>query len=439
LSDRTPITAPSIVRLAPLLALAGCGALSGLFGNIGGIGGGQTQVFPRRVAWQGAPITTAATSVVRPVAVVAVDINLDGLVDVVAAFEGSMVQPPSVDLFLQSRSGGQLTWPRVTIGQGPNLAGVSAVAVGDVNLDGRADVVAACNARIVYLRSPQDPTAALQWQSSTIAQSDAAGLGRWRDVAIAQVDNLFGPDIVACNESPGLLSFFQAPMLANDGFGWVRFDIDGQTRAGAAALLLSDLNGDGRPDIISSAPGEANARIAWYRHPGGTTIGMFTGTFSRFVIGNERGVARLALGDLNRDGRADLVCVNSSEPSAADAGDGRRIGWYERPADPTASWVGHVLARFTANTPTDAAVADVDVNGNPDVIVSTRQAGTLRWFTRRDDVRQTWIENNLADLNAGAVRLAPADIDLDARPDVIAALSGDNGSADGLGWFLNPE
>lgn len=414
-------------------AVAGCGLdLGSLFPG----GGGQSQ-FPRRQAWQSFVVAQSNNTNVRPTATAAADFNVDGRIDAVVAYEGDMIRAPSVILFLQVFQNNNITWNPITIGQGNNLGGIPGVAVGDINGDGRLDVVAAANGRVLYFRSPADVTQANQWQTFTINGSEGGGLGQWTDVAIAQIDALNGADIVASNRTPGRVSFFSAPLPpANDGFGWTRVDIDAAARAGAAAVLVQDINGDGRLDVFSTAPDEAAARVVWHQNPGGNS----TANWPRFTIGNIRGATRVASGDLNRDGRPDLVVMNPLALSAPGANDGIQIGWYRRPSDPTQAWNGFVLAQYSANAPTDVAIADVDANGNLDVIAGTRSAGTLRWFTRRNDITQTWIENNLVDISgAEPARFAVADIDIDARPDVIVPLRAGTATNDSVQWYLNPE
>lgn len=436
-----------LLLLALSIPLSGCqvagqivGALLGdLLGGLNGGGGGGTAPYPRRTPWTAFPVANS-TGGVRPTAVATADFNNDGRVDVLATYDGNMVQTPTVVIYFQVFQNNQITWNRVEIASSPQLAGVGGVTVADVNGDGRADVLLGTADRIVFLRAPVNPTQGVDWQGFTIDQSTGGGLGQWRDLRVAQIDNEFGLDIVAANETAGLVCFFRQPQLFGGpetltGNGWVRVTIASTERTGAFGILVDDINRDGRPDVISSAPGEANARLVWYQHPGGNG----TMAWTRSTIGNGRGITRIALGDLDRDGRPDVVAMNPLALTAPGANDGIQLIWYQQPSNPATPWVGQVLAQYTSNTPVDIAIADVEANGNPDAFAATRTAGTLRWFSRRENVRSPWIENNLIDLQVEPRWIATADIDLDARPDLVVAVRGASEAGDGINWYLNPE
>src|SRR5262249_54602933 len=207
------------------------------------------------------------------------------------------------------------------------------------------------------------------------------------------------------------------------------------TRSGAFGVAIDDVDADGRPDVVSTAPGEANARLAWYKNPGGTAMTAWT----KFAIGNPRGVTHVEMGDLDQDGLRDAVAMNPQPLSAAGANDGIQIVWFKHPSDPTTPWSGWVLAQWDSNTPVDMKLADVEANGRPDVIAATSNGNTLRWFSRRQDITQLWIENNLADLQLTPTAIAIGDFDLNARPDVAADLQASSSTGDMVNWYVNPQ
>lgn len=394
--------------LLPFASVVGCDGLLG------------AAPFPKTTEWASATVNNDAGP--RPVVVAVADFDGDGDLDVVTGYAGATGTDPLVAILFQTSP---VSFTATQIASGTILDGLAALAVADVDGDGLLDVIVACNGRILYLRSPADPSEGAGWSTSTVAQSDGAGVGQWSDVAIADIDAANRPDIVASNQTTGLLSFFRAPADAGSGDNWTRVDMDAATRAGAAGVATGDVDGDGRMDVYSTAVDETTDRVAWYRNPGGDSSGAWT----KNTIGNLPGT-RIEVGDLDQDSDVDVVVV---EPV------NRQVGWYVRPTDPTGDWSGFLLTQFTTNTPVDVKISDVDANGQNDVVVSTRDNGGLRWFTPVGGQTLQWVENNLIDLIDNLGRIAIGNIDGDARDDVIFPLSATDPVNDQVAWVRNPE
>ncbi|MFQ5422514.1 MAG: FG-GAP repeat domain-containing protein [Phycisphaerae bacterium] len=392
--------------------------------------------------WTAATIDNSAGP--RPVVVAVADLDGDTRLDVVAGYQGTTTVNPSVSLFLQSATG---TFTATQIAGDTNLAGIVALDVADIDGDGPIDVVCACDGRIVYLHSPATPTDAAGWALFTVAQSSGDGFGQWNDIAVTDVDAAGRPDLVACNGNVGRLSFFAAPENAASGDGWIRRDIDAMTRTGAAGLAVDDVDGDGRNDCYSTAPGESTNRIAWYQNPGADS----TAAWTKHGVGNLP-ATRIALGDLDRDSDTDVVVIDPVDT---------RVAWYVRPADLTTTWSGFVLANFLTMRPIDIAVVDVNGNNESNVVVATQRlrqgvrpipagsgttsdteseatrGGVLRWFSPFSDTTEQWLENNLIDLFDTPGRIAVGILNSDSRPDIVAPLTAIDPANDQVAWFQN--
>ena len=388
---------------------------------LGGTGGTG---FPRTANWNRATVNTGAA--LRPTVSLTADFDGDGKVDILVGYAGSGASNPAVIIFFQDTT---TSFTAVTLAGSTDLAGIVGLAIGDLDADSHPDVVAACNARLVYLHSPAAPRTGA-WTLSTLDQSNDAALGQWNDVAIGNIDNVNGQDIVACNAgTPGRVSWFRSP-AANivNGTGWTRVDIDMASRTNASSVALADFDADNRIDVISTAPGESTARVAWYKNPANPQSDLWT----KFTIGNLAAASRMAVADLNVDGRSDVISIN---------GPGRQVGWYVRPVDATQAWSGFLVAMYTSAQPVDVKAADLNADNQVDVVVATNTGGTLRWFIPTPGQTQTaqWLENNVRDVTETIQRIALGDIDADGRPDVVAPLQAASTAADTVAWFENPE
>jgi hypothetical protein len=170
------------------------------------------------------------------------------------------------------------------------------------------------------------------------------------------------------------------------------------------SLAVADVNGDGRPDLITANDG--NARVS-------VRLGLANGTYqvaANYAVGaNPRGVV---VADVNRDGRLDIVVVDRG---------GSTVTWLR--GSGTGSFVAQ--PRLSAGSaPSAVVVADVNLDGLPDFVVANPLAGTVSilaqtssgGFQSRRSVSVPGTPNSLA----------VADVNLDGRPDIVTADS--NGS-----------
>lgn len=413
---------PNRLTTNAFLLLAGFGCLAGT--ECPNQPNNNNSGFPHTVAWTQTTINDSAG--VGPSALQAADFDGDDLTDLVIGYQGFEDNPPRVVILFREDNG---SFTPITLLEGDNIFGVTALAVADMDDDDRLDIIAAATDRVVYFHAPENQRDEDAWTAFEINESNADDIGQWNDVAIGDIDGINGPDIAACGQEVGRLCWFRSPNASTiNGTGWQRIDIDIETREGASAVLLSDVNGDQRIDIISAAPGEEENRIAWYQNPADPR----TEEWTSFPIGNLSAVARLAIGDLNTDGRPDVVAIDPP---------GGGVGWYAKPEDPTTTWTGLLLTVYDEAFPVDLAVADVDGNNQLDVVVSSRAPGALRWFTPVGSLSDEWVENNLIDFatTIEGGRFVLSDFDGNQRPDVIGCLIGATADEDEIARWENPE
>jgi hypothetical protein len=176
------------------------------------------------------------------------------------------------------------------------------VAIGDLNADEKPDVVTANTA------------------SSTVSILLNRGGGTYR----SHVEYRTGRDPeeveIADLDADGKLDLITANYLGNTvstirGRGDGTFDpkVSHETARGPVSLAVSDLNGDGAPDIAVAA------RLADYVS---VLLNRGKGTFHARVNYRVRGPRSIAVGDVDGDRKIDLVTANINNEASALVNDG---------------------------------------------------------------------------------------------------------------------
>lgn len=182
-----------------------------------------------------------------------------------------------------------------------------------------------------------------------------------------------------------------------DGGGpWQVIDIDEPGNIETA--LAVDLNGDGRPDVLPnimsqaawyeySRDASASGRVKWTKHP----------------LPQQAAGHGLGAGDVNGDGRCDVVTPK---------------GWLEQTADGGWTWRPEFELGY-ASIP--ILIADVDADGDADLLWGLAHDYGVFWLEQKRDARgnRTW-EKFLIDKSWSQPHyLLLADLDNDGRDELV--------------------
>jgi FG-GAP-like repeat/Calx-beta domain/FG-GAP repeat len=310
----------------------------------------------------------------------------------------------------------------------------ASVAVGDLNGDGKPDIVVSNISRegggntISVLLNTTTPGAATP---SFAPHLDFGGGDEPVSVALADLNGDGRPDIVVVDyqtQSVGVLINQTAPGATTPSFApLVNFAVG----PGPAGLAIGDLNGDGKPDLVVTDQGSDSVSVLLNT----TTPGAATPSFvpkADFAVGGGFSLS-VAIGDFNGDGRPDLAVANAFNGTGGDT-----ISVLLNTTTPGAtapSFATHVDFA-TRDAPSSVAVADLNGDGRPDIAVASTRSNSVAVFLNVTTPGGTTPSFDAgSDFATGSypIPVAIADLNGDGRPDIVA---GDN-QASALSVLLN--
>lgn len=320
-----------------------------------------------------------------------------------------------LDVLIASTSGERFAWYENIDGRG-TFGVVHAIAT-DSNASGRSLQAADIDGdRDLDLLATTDGGVA--WYENTDGkgsfgpQNDVLGANRSGSLDVADFDSDGDIDFVLASRFDGEIAWFE--------------NVDGRgtyTQSGVLSALAAhdvkaaDVDKDGNVDILAAS--DADDFIAWYPNVDGE--GEFEGP--EFISELGPGARSLMVADVDLDGSLDVLTASYIDG----------ISWYQN-----TNGIGDFDERHIVSTSTRGAwsvfAADLDGDGDMDALSASYLDDKIAWYENVDGSgtfgRQQMISRSVA---SGVRSVQTADVDGDGDLDVLSASMGDNKIA----WYEN--
>jgi hypothetical protein len=349
-----------------------------------------------------------------PTDVAAADMNRDGKVDLVTANDGS----GDFSVVLNNTVIDSPTFNFLAAIPTPAGSQPAAIALRDLNGDGKVDAVVAnsgSNTVQVFHNITVLGTMTAMFQ----APLSLVGFSSPRAVAIGDLDLDGKPDIVVANSASTTLSVFHNDTTLGAGPPAPAFSLATSITVGSAprGLAIGDLDGDGKPDIVAANSGsDTVTTLLNDSTPPGPAISFPPARARSFLVDQVPVAVRLF--DYNGDGRLDLAVANQTSAT---------LSVLRNNTAPGAGAADYLDRREFATNSGPTSIADGDLNGDgrPDLIVGCRVGDRVSVFLNNALVGSAAVPSLAARVDlttaAGPEGTAIGDFNLDGRPDAATA------------------
>jgi len=267
------------------------------------------------------------------------------------------------------------------------------VATGDVNRDGKMDILAGN----YWFRAPG-------WKRNLIHTDTLNPVPGYSTSFLnysMDVNNDGWIDLIRFDQPGGVCMWYENPQ--NKKQLWQAHLI--LKTAGNENPAFADVDRDGRMDIICN---DIIAKeVIWLKSPATKNDTLWL----RHIISNDPGLGTdkythgLGWGDINKDGKNDVII---------------KSGWWQSPENVnTSNWQFH-KADFGADC-ANMFILDADKDGDGDIISSSAHDYGIWWYEQQqnDNGNPEWIKHTISKIFSESHALALEDINGDGYPDLV--------------------
>ncbi len=361
------------------------------------------------------------------------DLDRDGFIDVIAVHEDSShvraVFGGPIEVRRQPGWSGSLT-----LGKGPLVGDCEDVSIGDLDGNGWDDVAVACErGHVVVFFNLGRPREHSGWLPVIVQAT--RGRGSWIRLAVVDLDGDGHNELVAANKGGTSVSILYPGAQPRNGREWTE-KVVWRCRTPINVRPV-DLDGDGTLELVAASRGEKRIVCLDRERDTWRTIPIYSGSnppsegfMMQFI-------------DLDRDGRLDIITEEDH---------GGRVFWLQQPARMDGGrWQLHLIGDVSPDWATGLGLADIDGDGQKDLIVGGYSAGPrlhepavirpsdrcgcLVWFKQPERPTELWIRYPISRRRRAMYDMfIPTDLNEDGLVDFLTT-RGNSGAFDGVIWI----
>lgn len=287
-------------------------------------------------------------------AVFAVDLDADGDQDVASAAGTSGVVAWHENL----GAGG--SWLAHTVFS--SMPGASSVVAADIDGDGDLDLASTSFDNDTMAWHTNLDAQGTSWLTSFVTTTaDGASA-----VVAADLDADGDIDLALASANDDTLEWFEN--FNTRGTAWIEW-VFSTLADGASALAVTDVNQDGRLDLLAAS--ELDDTVAWYRNSG--TGGLYRGELVISITAD--GARSVAAADLDGDGDTDALSASATDNTVA---------WHENLDAQGGAWASHPITT-AASGARSVAVADLDGDVDADALSADFASDMIAWYQNGGD------------------------------------------------------
>ena len=334
-------------------------------------------------------------------------------VTITASFNEGMTATPTISITgvvtnVTMSGGGTASFTASDIATSADAA--HSVFAADMDGDGDMDIISASLLDNTIAWYENNGAADPSWTASDIATSAAGAIS----VFAADMDGDGDMDIISASYNDDTIAWYENNGAADPS--WTASDI-ATSADGARSVFAADLDGDGDMDIVSASVNDDT--IAWYKNNGAADP-SFT---AADIATNADGAYSVFAADMDGDGDMDIVSASYNDDT---------IAWYENNGASNPSWTKAVIAT-SADGPWSVYAADMDGDGDMDIVSASSYDDTIAWYENNGASDPSWTAADIATSAESATSVYVADIDGDGDMDIISSSQSDNTIA----WYEN--